>query len=69
MEKTDVALTLKVAVVLGAGEKAKTHTAGSLVKVSEELAAQLIDARAAVVLDEPGVADPDPVSADPAGLI
>lgn len=65
MAKTDVTLKLKHAVVLGAGDKAKTHVADSIVKVSDELAAQLIDARAAVVCQNPRVADPAPVPVEP----
>jgi hypothetical protein len=68
MAKTDMTLKLKTAVVLGNGDKAKTHTSGSIVRVSEELATQLIEARAAVVYDEPRVADPDAVPIDPASL-
>lgn len=69
MAKTDVSIMLKNAVVLGAGGDAKTCSAGSIVIVSGKLAAQLIEARAAVAYDEPRVADPvtlDPVNVDPA---
>lgn len=65
MAKNDVTITLKLAVVLGAGEKAKTHTAGSIVKVSDELATQLIEARAALPYVEPLVAELPPVVSDP----
>lgn len=47
MAKNDITIVLKQAVVLGVGDKAKTHTAGSTVKVADELAAQLIHAGAA----------------------
>jgi hypothetical protein len=65
MAKTDVTLQLKNAVVLGAGDKSKMHLSGSIVTVSEDLAAQLINARAAVVYQKPRVADSAPVPVEP----
>lgn len=58
-------LQLKCSVVLGVGDKAKTMPAGSVVKLADELANQLIEARAAVVIDEPKATDMPPAPDQP----
>lgn len=64
MAKKDVMIMLVVAVVLGVGDKAKTHPAGSIVKVSDEVGDELIKANAATAYNEPTVADLGTASGD-----